>query len=312
MNKKESNIGLKKWLDEQNKKKVNGAMVTFPGCGLTFRISKYLEQNNEISLITKAGEELKEFNIVLMSFVGNNLVLKTVDDYLRMAGTNQKIMVVIDDPEVLDSEEYKNSLMSSRIYEYYWHGAFDEKATEEMIGEFKKTEIDDIYKLSGGIGRLVKYLCLKKTIPSTKELVEDPALQSICRPMLEVIKKSSTNYLERLKIIERGIVKSEILRKLLTEIWLPTSIKIENDLTLNEDCKKGEKISRVEKDILNEMLLNNGYLTRERVAAIKWGSENFTEFSDQAINKTMRRLSTKMRVYKIETIWKTGFKLTKK
>ncbi|MBP9817409.1 hypothetical protein KBC75_01455 [Candidatus Shapirobacteria bacterium] len=303
---------LAEWLDAQKKAKTNGAIITFPGCGLTFRLNKYVEKNRDTNYLVKEGEELGDFNIVLMSFVGNNLVLKTVDDYLRIAGSEQKMIMVIDDPGVLDSEEFKSSLLSGRIYEYYWHGAFDETSTQLLVSEFKKNCRDDVYKLSGGISRLVKYLCLKDNGVSIKELLEDTTLQSICRPMIEVIKNSSTSYLEKLKIVDKGQVKSEILRKLLSDIWLSTSIKIENDLTICEDGNRGEKLARVEKDILTAMLQNNGCLPREKVAGIKWGSENFTDFSDQAINKTMRRLSSKMKVYKIETIWKTGFKLTKK
>lgn len=305
-------VNLANWLDIQKSSKTNGAIITFPGCGLTFRLRKYLEKNKDVRFINREGADLAEFNIIALSFVGNSLVLKIVDDYLRMAGSNQKMVVVIDFPGILDTEEYKTSLVSSRIYEYYWHGAFDEKNSIKLIAEFGDATVNNIYKLTGGVSRLIKYICLKNDYSDIEKITADLVLQSICRPMLEVIKQTSMGYLETLNIVEKGKIKSEILRELMGGKNLLVNIKVDNSLFVVEDGVKGDKLARVEKDILMAMINNDGYLSREGVAGIKWGSENFADFSDQAINKTMRRLASKMKLYKIDTIWKTGFKLSKK
>lgn len=311
---RESYKNLKKWLDEQRRLKTNGAIITFPGCGLTFRINKYLEINKDVALIVKEGEDLKDFNILAISFVGNELVLKIIDDYLRMASSNQTIIVVIDNSSLLDSDKFKNSLLSTRIYEYYWHGVFNRLETLDLITELDKEvkSIDEISKLSGGIARLIKFLCLKGDNRNINELIKDIVFQSICRPMIEVTKNSSIDYLERLGVARNGKIVSVLLNKILGEIWFNVDIKVDRDLSLVENGQRGKKLARVEKEILLKMIENNGYLSKEKVAEIKWGSENFADFSDQAINKTMRRLAAKMKIYTIETIWKTGFKLVKK
>lgn len=305
---------LETWLDKQKSLGMNGIVVTFPGCGFSHRAEVYVKGRKEVAVILKEGETLLNFNIIILSFISNGLSIKVVDDYLRMAATDQKIIVVIDDASFLDSEQFKNSYLASHVYDYLWFGAFDESETMVMAEDVggSGSSVANLHNLSGGISRLVKYLCLRSENRELKELISDPGLQSICRPMLEVIKKSSMANLERLKIVKRGELKSMILRKLQKELGLVINIKIGKDLTLFEDGMASEKLARVEKEILNTMLEMDGYLSREKVAEIKWGKEDFSDFSDQAINKTMRRLSSKMRIYKIETIWKTGYKLVKK
>jgi len=45
------------------------------------------------------------------------------------------------------------------------------------------------------------------------------------------------------------------------------------------------------------------------VSDIKWGIGKYDEFSDQAINKQMRRLSQKFSKFTIVTIPKVGFEI---
>lgn len=305
---------LATWFDKQKSLGMNGIVVTFPGCGFSHRAEVYAKNKKDVAMILKEGEPLLSFNIIILSFISNGLSIKVVDDYLKMATSEQKIIVAIDDVSFLESESFKTSYLAGHVYDFLWFGAFDEN---EMMGVAKdmgdfEGDLTSLYKLSGGISRLVKYLCKRSENRDLKDLVTDPGLQSICRPMLEVIKKSSLVDLERLEIAKRGEVKSMILRKLQKEMGMVINIKVGKDLALLEDGVTGEKLARVEKEILEKMLELDGYLSREKVAEIKWGKEDFSDFSDQAINKTMRRLSSKMKKYKIETIWKTGYKLVKK
>lgn len=306
---------LADWLDTQRKQAMNGVVVTFPGCGFSHRAEKYISGKKNVKMILKEGEQLSRFNILNLNFVSNDLATKIAEDYLRIATIDQKIVVVIDDVSILESEKYKSSYLSSHVYDFFWFGAFDENGVKEVVQDLGGSgfKFDDLYKLSGGISRLVKYLCLKATSLDLEKLISDLSLQSICRPMVEVIKKSSEKDVEKLGIVSEGKIRSEILRRMMVGAsGLTLNIKIGKDLTLVEDGIPGEKLARVEKEILTQLLESEGYLSREKVAELKWGSEDFSEFSDQAINKTMRRLSIKMKKYAIETIWKTGYKLIKK
>ena len=99
----------------------------------------------------------------------------------------------------------------------------------------------------------------------------------------------------------------------MIDMGLSEGIEIDFDLSIREDGQMSkEKLTEVEARILREMMQNEGKMTKDKVSEIKWGKAEFDEFSDQAINKTMRRINEKMTVYKITTIPKVGFVIEKR
>lgn len=156
----------------------------------------------------------------------------------------------------------------------------------------------EIFEKSQGIAKLVKFLAVNRQ--RYKEEDKEPVLA----PIEEAARGCPNDLLIRFGLNREGVLSG-------TDSGLGISINF--DLSFEEEgVKSDEKLSRIERDILIFMTANGGEIAREKVADFKWGEGKYDEFSDQAINKTMRRLSGKLSLHQIETIPKVGYKLRKK
>jgi len=306
--------GLLEWIRSCKERQINGLVVTFPGLGATY-VAKKMSDVGEATFLTGSGGELGESNIIYLDWVNNLESIAVLDKYFLASRSDQNIVVVVDDPYLIDSESFKNSYASKRFYDQYWFGVMDKMETYELIESFveslpeKAKEL--IWEISGGIPQITKHLALRTKVRDIDKLSEDFAVQVICQPMIKVINRASKQSLEKLGLYIDGKITSSLLNKLVGQESFVFDIKIRSDLLVLEDGENyKERLSRLERDVLGKMINNGGFITKDQVAEIKWGSAEFSNFSDQAINKTMRRLDKRLHKYKIVTKWKTGYMLS--
>lgn len=278
---------LKEEIDKARGQGYNLMVVSVPGMGGSYLLRKYASENSEVTYINKPAEVLGKFNLIDLAMDLEAGLGKVADDFGRSLGMDQKMVLLVNTPYWLDSNEYQESYLSGHIYKMFWL----KTVSQSELGE-------EMYQLSGGLPQLVKYL---------KAGGDREAMRGIVEPILRVISKCSDKDLEKLGIKNNGVLVSQILRD-----YQPTEsggIKINFDLSVVEDGTVGEKLTVVEAEVLRKMLGQEGQISKEEVSDIKWGEGKYDQFSDQAINKTMRRLNDKLKKYEVETIPKVGFRL---
>jgi DNA-binding response OmpR family regulator len=90
-------------------------------------------------------------------------------------------------------------------------------------------------------------------------------------------------------------------------------LKLNFDLSFEEDGVESQtKLTLAEKRILEELVKNEGQITREKIADFKWGEGSYDEFSDQAINKAVKRLNVKLTKYRLKAILGVGYKAVRR
>jgi len=307
---------FKNKLDRHIQLSVNLLILSIPGVGTTHFIKKFLEKEhpNNVSYIDSTGKKLDKFNILDLDFDKNPAALPQVTDYMKSATLEQKFAVVINTPYLLDSDTYQKSYPASHIYDTYYFGARSRQYAETYIADMgvklPKTKVDRVYRLSGGLGRLIKFLVSHQDWlnQTSKEIVEQEETISILRPTIQVISKCSDELLAKFEI------KSELLETYfqLHPVEKPLNIGILPDLILVEHGEKRERLIKTEAQILKYMLEHQGVIEKDKVAEFKWGESSYDKFSDQAVNKTMRRLDKKLKLYAIQTLPEYGFKIVKR
>ncbi len=281
---------LKKELDRARKEKYNLIVVSVPGMGGSHLLKKYVTENPGVKYIPQPGMELGNFSVLDFGMDLNGQALEWVDEYFRKAGVEQKMVVLVNTPYLLKSEDYQNSYCRGHIYKSYW------------LRALRREEFPEKWQESGGLPQLIKYLIAGGDESSRAGIVE---------PILRVLGRCDQEDLKRMGLVDKEGVISQILRSYRIESEI--DIKIDFDLGFWEAGNRGEeKLVAVEADILKKMLANRGKITKEEVSDIKWGEGKYESFSDQAINKAMRRLSEKMRRYEIVTIPRVGYKIEKR
>lgn len=286
----------------EKSRKLNSNLVikSFAGAGASYILKSYVKNHPQVAYISEENMSLGEYSIIDAP-VGVALT------YLKKADLKQKMTVVFssgDDYYSQEGEEIRlHAYLSGAI------GARDKADMEilvkEINGELKRDKVEEIFRLSGGIGKIAKFLAVSGgSGPGQEE-------------MLEATKKSLVGYqvgdLEELGIIRDGLIVSELLRGVWDRVREKIKIEINFDLSWEEDgAKADENLTEAEAKILREMVANEGTISKEKVSDIKWGEGKYDEYSDQAINKTMRRLDQKMKVYRIKTIPKVGFLIEKR
>ncbi|MBI2465297.1 helix-turn-helix domain-containing protein [Candidatus Shapirobacteria bacterium] len=297
---------LKKELDAAKKLKYNVAVVSVPGMGSSRLLKKYARENSEVKYISSPGEDLADFSILDLAYDLHDDALSWTEDYFHKAGSGQSVAVAINTPFIFEQIDFKKSFFKGHLYKIIWIRAMVEVEVGEMILEMgekvDKKQLEEIMIQSGGLPQLVKY-----------ELVGDKDQVSyVLEPILKVINKCSPVDLEKLGLMTGDKIISKLLVDNNKNSGLGFDIKIGFDLSIKENRDEGDiKVSLYEKKIIEKMLDNEGKITKEEVSDIKWGEGKYDEYSDQAINKAMRRLSEKLTKYKIETIPKVGYKLAK-
>lgn len=276
-------------------------IYSFSGAGASYLLKSFVKKHPHISYIDCEGKKLSSFSII-------DTPLALAQSYYSQADLNQKLALVIS-----RGQDYHSSFGNEVRNHAYLSGVIGSRNLIDTQMLIKKIDPKislatqkNIYALSGGIGKLAKFL-------TVNGLSYDPLVsESIITEIRESLFGYTPTELELLGVIDHsGVIKSQMLRS----SWQPISdfkLTLNFDLSFEENGKKSiYTLTFSEKQILEKMLQNGGQITKEEISNLKWGG-NYDSFSDQAINKTMRRLNDKFSTLEIKTIPKLGFLLQKK
>jgi hypothetical protein len=312
---------LEKELDRCVKLNINFLIVTFVGYSVTFYLKKILDKKNKnITYVNQDNQNLSRYNILDLDFCNNENALEIVEKYLRSANLDQKFAVVINTPQILDTNEFKKSYIGTHFYSIYKFIKPNLEAskvyTEVMGLKLSEEKINRLYELTGGIGRLGKYLLSNpQLIDHTAEtLAADENIVKLINPIIDTYSKSTNTLLEEYGIKKDGHFTSEIIDKYIEKhpSEKVLEISVSPDLMLIENNTESNKLNSVEARIIKYIISDKGLIEKEKIAEIKWGEGSYDKYSDQAIVKTIRRLNKKMKFYKFATISKVGYKLEEK
>ncbi len=303
-------------------KPVSILILSVPGLGYSHFSEKFVEKYRDkgVKHIRVADETLANFNILDLDFDIRDDALKISDEYFRIATKTQKFAVIINDPSFINSEEYLASKTSSRLYNTFLFKVRNYEDTEnfakEVNSDLTKDQLKVIYEMSGGIGRIIKYLSINpdKLELSLDELILDKRLYSILESTVFTIARCDDDILEAIGILQNGKYVSSYLTTYYKKnpVAKKFSIVTRPDLSFKENGEEANtRLTQTEKDIL-DLLIQGTVVTREKVADVKWGEGSYDEYSDQAINKTMQRLGNKLKEHQLIPIPKVGYKLTLK
>jgi hypothetical protein len=297
---------LSTWLVDAKSKNINVTIVSLPGIGLSHYLKVYSQENNQdVSYITDINSlpSLKSQNIIDISFHQSPDIYESIDKVVLASDVNQKFIIVIDDPSWLRSAHKDNCRFLSRVYrtEFFpTHAPEDIKAMSlEINPKLSPAQLKEIVDQSCGLARLIKYLSLNSPL--------DDNLKIITQPLISVLSKCTDE-----EITKFGIQLSPLITKLLKEQYSISGYKISinNDYSVTEgDCKFSNILSLPERDILQFIIDNQGKISKDKIAEIKWGSDSYDSYSDQAIRKTVVRLSSKLKKYRIRPISKVEYRL---
>jgi len=303
--------------------KASSIIISIPGFGVSYYTDHFIEKHPDLDVhrITSIDDELGNFNVLDFDFDKNEYAIKDADSCFKMAKSQKQMAVVVNTPYIVHTQEFKNSFFASRIYKTYTFKVF-ERESAWIFARFinpnlTDDEIEKIYVLTGGVARLMKFLCinLEKLSEPLEHLVTDETFVYLLSPTISAISDTEVSTIKELGLKDdEDMFVSTIIREYfkLRPSENVDAIHINKDLTFAEEGEEAKKpLIKAEKDIL-EHLLSEGVVTREKVADFKWGDGSYDRFSDQAINKTIQRLNKKLSKHKITAIPKIGYKLETK
>lgn len=314
---------LKDELGDPLQIKSNILLVSLPAMGAGHLVKKYIEENPQIKYVNGPGQELGDkLTIIYIAYDIDNQAFKWVDSYVRASGSGQNFILVLNSPGLMTTEKYLQTYLSGHVYKTIFLKCAEIEDVQILAKDFdnnlSEDEIGVIYQLSGGLPQLVKFLAINKSLLTKKneEIITDENLQKIIEPLAKSVLDCTNEVLEKMGILDKGIYKSELLKTYVDKKGgkkAKIDIVINFDLSIEENGEKtGREISLKDKQILEELIAGDGDISKEKISDIKWGEGKYDEYSDQAINKTIRRLSAKLKEYKIETIPKVGYRIVKK
>ncbi len=280
-----------------------------PGVGISHYLKTYQQENsNQVSYITDEDTlpVLKRQNIVNMDLLKNPESYRFVDKLFLTSLPDQKFVVLVDDPSWLRSQFATQSSFVERIYQTEFfpvHSFEDAKAMAlEINPKLTSSQLDKITSESAGLAKLIKCLSLDS----------QSNINTLLSSTIQVINRCTDDELEKFGIKKSGQFTSPLISKLIksTHTNLSINIFVSPDMSITEnDQSFGKKVSVIESQIISE-IIKNGQITKEKIAEIKWGTNSYDSFSDQAIKKTMMRLSVKLKKYRIKSLTKVGYQLT--
>lgn len=297
----------------------NFLMVSVPGMGVSHYVKRLMERETkpDLAYINKAGQKLSGYNVLDLDFDKNEQALDAAVEYLKGADVNQKFAVAVNTPFLLESEQYRKSYLASHIYGLYFFSARSREEVGVFVGDMDpsigEAQVDKIYALSGGIGRFIKFFVFHLDLldKPVSRILGEADLQGVCLPTIRVVEQCKEEDLARLGLKRGGKWVSEVLGEHFARN--PAAgrfdIAVNDDLSVSEEGQVTSELSKFEADVLKMLLGGGGVVTKEQVAEVKWGKDSYDKFSDQAINKAMRRLDEKLIKYRIRAIPRHGFKL---
>ena len=275
-------------IDQSRQLKSNLLIITLPGTGMGRFIAEYLSSSN-----------IKSYNILNYDWSAPG-ILEKVDQTFKQASPDEKFAVTLNFPHLLNTPDLKNSYFLNHTYRRYYFGVRDAKDSallaKEINPKLTPVEIKRIFEISQGFAQIIKYLAVNG-------IKSDDGLEIIKKPITSAINQCDPDTLAKLGLTDLSNFKVDN----------QYNLTINFDLSFTENNQLNSlKLTSFEKNILEKMISQNGSISKSEVSDIKWGIGKYDEFSDQAINKSMRRLSDKLIKYTIETIPKVGFILKNK
>lgn len=302
---------LSAWLVDAKSKNINMVIVSLPGTGLSHYLKTYSQQNvTDVSYITDISQlpALKSQNIIDISFQSSPSIHELIDKTILASDVDQKFIVIVDDPSWLRSPSSQSCRFLSRVYRTEFfpvHNSEDIKSMSlEINPELSSTQVQQVINQSGGLARLIKYLSLHSQ--------PDDQIKVITLPLISVLSRCTDDELTKFCIKFDGQWISPLIDSLLKSYGSIQGYKIiiNTDYSVTEDDSVTSKIlSLPEKDILEFILSNQGKIDKDKIAQIKWGQDSYDSYSDQAIRKTIVRLSSKLKKYRIRPISKVEYRL---
>jgi hypothetical protein len=292
-------LELKDKVQLAKKKGSNILLYTFAGSGCTHYLKELTRVDKELTYINSSDQKLGKYNLLDLPF--NEAIV-----YIRQVNIRQKYLLVVSSGFEFHSSEIKE--LADHFYFTFPLPAGSLTDIKDMSTRFGgKSDVNTlelIMKLSGGIPKLAKYLIVHEG----KVDENDVTFQTLLKSISDSITGYDPSELKRLSLVDNnGNFVSELLVKHLSKIL---DIKINFDLSFEEKgILSREKLTALEAKIIKKMLDNGGQISKEEVSDIKWGVGKYDQFSDQAINKQMRRLSQKLSRFTIVTIPKVGFEI---
>lgn len=296
----------------------NIIILTTPDTGGT-HLTELIVSNNskKIKYIDSKDQDLSSYNLLNLNFYREPKAISVADSYFKKANNSQKIALVINNPAFIESEQFHKSFVAGHVYDTYYLGTRSNEDSYLMSEEIKKDLSDEekekIFKLSGGIARLIKFFSLniEKADRTLDGLIQDKPLLIALKASIEIVQNSSNEDLIRLGYIDEGHLKSDVLKYYfkINPSKPKINILINQDLTFSEDnFNSDSRFTKIENEVLQK-LLNQGIVKREEISDLKWGEGSYDKYSDQAINKTIERINKKLKKYRIISIPKLGYKI---
>jgi len=274
-------------------------VYTFAGSGCTHYLKEIAAVDKNLTYINSPGQQLGKYNLL-------DLTLSEAVLYIRQVSTTQKYLLVVSSGTDFHSTNLESLL--DHFYLTYPLPSGTKADIEDMISRFSQNKtldfLNQIITFSGGIPKLAKYLITHDGRVDN----QDPVYQNLLKNINDSVVGYSPAELKSLSLVDD---QGNFISKLLScEIKRSIDIKINFDLSFEEKgIKSTEKLTPLEAKIINKIIENGGQITKSEVSDIKWGEGKYDEFSDQAINKQIRRLSQKLQKFQLITIPKVGFEL---
>ncbi|MFA6518289.1 MAG: helix-turn-helix domain-containing protein [Candidatus Shapirobacteria bacterium] len=284
-------------------------LLSLPGMGLTHLLKSFAEKHHakKIKYIEKENEPLSDFNILNLGFDQQPQTASSIaDQYFAQAKIGQNFALAITNPGFIHSSEFQLSKYHNHLYKTYYLPPLSPKDEKLVISQFGiKLKPDDylkIYSETGGIVQLTKFVATNYPLNSNPETINN--LDRILKPIAQIYLSCQSDQVKDIKspLLDQFIKKNQ--QNIIT-------ITVNFDLSFSEaGIPSPHRLNKIEKDILEFMLLHQFEINKEQISDLKWGQGKYDSFSDQAIAKTMRRLNDKLSRYQIQTIPKVGYQLT--
>ena len=266
-------------------------IYSFSGSGSSFLFKSLATQNKSLTYINSIDQNLGNYSLL-------DLPLSSALEMIKKANLNQKCALLVDNGLDFHSPSLKN--YQSHFYLSFPLACRSLADTTLFAKEINPTlsskQIAKIYKTSQGVGKLIKHLSINPDI----NLLTDKIFSTMVNDIVSSLRGYTSEEIGSLGISLPFIGHNQ----------QTFSIKINFDLSFTENNQPSpQKLTPTESKILQKIIDNQGQISKAEVSDIKWGEDKYEEFSDQAINKAIRRLNTKLIKHTINTIPKVGFTL---
>jgi len=275
-------------------------VYTFNGSGCSYILESIAANNHELSYINKPTSKLTDqYHLVDLDLAS------TLELYSNL-GSRQKCLFVIQNGtdfnssrvEILKAHSYVQLPIGCRP-----HNDISILA-REVDPKLTNNDCQRIFSESHGIARLAKHMAIN--LSENQNILTN--IDLTVRDIISSIQGYTDGQLQKLGLIE--FFNSQISKTPSLSFHPNIDIKINFNLTFTEAGKLSpNQLSPIEAKIIQRFLISNLQLSKEDISEVKYGVNQYDQFSDQAINKTMRRLDSKLTIYQIRTIPKTGYVL---